>query len=548
MTTDHSRRSLWWLLLAVMLIWFGNLEYCKLTKPDEGRYAEVAREMVATGDWVTPRLDGLKYFEKPALQYWATAAAYVVFGEHEWTARLWTALTGLLCIVMIYLTARRLWGDDAGLLSGAVLASSLLFVAMGHMNTLDMGVSFFMAAGMCGFLLAQCGGADAREARLWMLAAWAALACAVLSKGLIGIVLPGAVLVLYTLIERDWELWKRLHLFSGLLLFLLIAAPWFMAVSRANPEFLHFFFIHEHFERFLTKAHNRYEPWWYFIPVLALGILPWLLVMGDALLNAWGAAGKDGRFKPRRFLLIWVVFIFLFFSKSDSKLASYILPIFPALALLIGEHLSRIAPRRAFWLLLPVALLALGALLMSPYVQRFAGSDFEKPYYREYGIWIGAAASLWLAGTALGLYWLYRARVRAGILAIAFGGLIMGQGVITGHESLSPTSSTWTLAQQVKPYDKPSVPFYSVGVYDYLLPFYLKRTLTLVEYKDEMEFGIAREPDKALSSIADFDNAWRGQPEALAITSPLIYQQLVSAGLPMQVIARDNQYIVVRKP
>ncbi len=549
MTTDLPRRGLWWLLLAVVLIWFANLEYCKLTKPDEGRYAEIAREMVATGDWVTPRLNGLKYFEKPVLQYWATATAFVVFGEHEWTARLWTALTGLLGIIMVFFTARRLWGGDAGLLSAAVLASSLLFVAMGHMNTLDMSVAFFMAAGLCGFLLAQHDGATPRETRWWMLLAWAALALAVLSKGLIGIVLPGAVLVLYTLIERDWVLWKRLHLVSGLLLFLAIAAPWFIVVSRANPEFAHFFFIHEHFERFLTTAHKRYEPWWYFIPVLVLGILPWLLVMGDALRNAWKANGAAERFKPRRFLLIWVVFIFVFFSKSDSKLASYVLPIFPALALLIGERLTRITPRRTFWLVLPIAVLALGIALMAPYAGHYAGSDFEKPYYREYGMWITASALFWLAGSALGLYWLRRERTRAGVLAVALGGLIMAQGAVTGHEALSPTSSTWTLAQQIKPYDKPSIPFYSVGVYDYSLPFYLKRTLTLVDYRDEMEFGITQEPEKAIASIAQFEQVWRNQPEALAVTAPWIYeQQLVPGGLQTRVIARDHQYVVFGKP
>ncbi len=548
MTTDFSRRGPWWLLFAVAVLWFGNLEYCKLTKPDEGRYAEIAREMVASGDWVTPRLNGLKYFEKPALQYWATAAAFTVFGEHEWTARLWTALTGFLGILMVFFTARRLWGGDAALLSAAVLASSLLFVAMGHMNTLDMGVSFFMAVGLCGFLLAQHDGASAREQRRWMLVAWAALGFAVLSKGLIGIVLPGAVLVLYTLIERDWALWKRLHLASGLVIFLLITVPWFVAVSRANPEFFHFFFIHEHFERFLTKAHNRYEPWWYFFGVLALGILPWLLVMGDALGKAWRGAGQVERFKPRRFLLIWAVFIFVFFSKSDSKLASYILPIFPALALLIGEYLTRIPPRRAFWLLLPVIVFALAAVAASPFAGRFAGSDFEKPYYAEYGIWIGAAALLWLAGMAAGLYWLRQDKLRAGILAVAFGGLVMAEGVITGHEALSPTSSTWPLAQQIKPYDKPSMPFYSVGVYDYLLPFYLNRTLTLVAYKDEMEFGITQEPQKALESVAEFEQAWRSQPEALAVTSPQIYRYLVTDGLPMRIVAQDNQYIVIGKP
>lgn len=175
MSASNLKRWLWTLLLAVVVIWFGNLEYRKLIKPDEGRYAEISREMVVSGDWTTPRLNDLKYFEKPPLQYWTTAAAYEVFGEHNWTARIWTALTGLLGIVLVYFTALRLWGRDAGLYSAAVLGSSMLYVMIGHMNSLDMGMTFFMALGMCGFVLAQHDGATARENRIWMHVTWAAL-------------------------------------------------------------------------------------------------------------------------------------------------------------------------------------------------------------------------------------------------------------------------------------------------------------------------------------------------------------------------------------
>ena len=194
------------LLVAFGLIWFSNLEYRKLVNPDEGRYAEIPREMVASGDWTTPRLNDIKYFEKPALQYWATAMAYTVFGEHQWTARLWSALTGFLGVLMVFFTGRRLFGATAGWYAALVLGSSLLWVLIGHVNTLDMGVSFFLSAAVCAFLLAQHDAADARARARWMLAAWAALALAVLSKGLIGLVLPGAALVLYIVIERDWRL------------------------------------------------------------------------------------------------------------------------------------------------------------------------------------------------------------------------------------------------------------------------------------------------------------------------------------------------------
>jgi 4-amino-4-deoxy-L-arabinose transferase-like glycosyltransferase len=546
-STSLRRGTLLLLLAVFFAVWFSNLEYRKLVRPDEGRYAEIPREMVATGDWNTPRLNGVKYFEKPALQYWATAAAYTVFGEHHWTARLWPALTGFLGILVVGFTGIRLFGTTAGLYAAAVLASSLLYVLIGHINTLDMGVSFFMGLGLCSFLLAHRPAVPARENRRWMHVTWAALAFSVLSKGLIGLVLPGAVLVLYTLIQRDWHLWTRLHLLSGLALLFAITAPWFVAVSLANPEFFHFFFIHEHFERFLTKVHGRYQPWWYFVPILLMGMLPWVVPMFDALGRAWKTDGKRS-FQPKRFLLVWALFIYFFFSISDSKLPSYILPIFPALALLIGERLTNLSGRGLFWQTIPMLALAVAALWLSPDVAHMGDEEVPPELYRHYAPWlIGAGATL-LGGTLLTLYWSRRNRVTPAVLALGFSGMIASQLVLTGHESLSPASSAYHLVQQFRPYLKPGIPFYSVEMYEQTLPFYIKRTVTVVAWQDELEFGFQQEPDKWIPDVETFKQQWRAQPEALAIMSPHTYKLMAEEQLPMQEIARDTRRVVVKKP
>jgi len=551
MTLDFFNRRRFWLLLTLLMaaVWFGNLEYRKLVRPDEGRYAEIAREMATSGDWVTPRLNGIKYFEKPALQYWVTAGAYRLFGEHHWTARLWSALTGFLGILFTAFAATRLFGREAGLLSAAVLGSSLLYTLIAHMNSLDMGMTFFMGGALMSFLLAQQDAASARTNRLWMHVAWAALAFSVLSKGLMGIVLPGAVIVLYTLIERDFGLWKRLHLFSGILLFMAIAAPWFIAVSIANPEFFHFFFIHEHFERFLTKTHGRYEPWWWFIPILAAGILPWLIPLIDSMARAWKSEpAAPQRFKPKRFLLIWAVFIFIFFSLSGSKLASYVLPIFPALALLIGDHLSRIDGRRLFWQILPVAFLATAGLILAPNAVRFADNELTRGQYAVFANWLLAASAIWLVGTVAALLLSCRDKVRNAIIVLACSSLIAAQVLLTGHDSLSATRSDYAIAEQIKPHLRPGAPFYSLEGYDQTLTFYLKRTVTLVAYQDEMAFGIAQEPHKWLPDIESFKQAWVQQPYAQAIMPHATYQQLSQQGLPMRVIARSVDKTAVRTP
>ena len=535
-------------LLAFAAVWFSNLEYRKLVNPDEGRYAEIPREMVASGDWVTPRLNDIKYFEKPALQYWATAVAYTLFGEHQWTARLWSALTGFLGVLMVYFTGRRLFGATAGWYAALVLGSSLLYVLIGHVNTLDMGVSFFLSAAVCAFLLAQHDGADARARGRWMLAAWAALALALLSKGLIGLVLPGTALFLYVLIERDWRLAGRLRLAAGSVLLLALSLPWFVAVSRDNPEFFHFFFIHEHFERFLTKQHGRYQPPYYFIPVLLAGMLPWTITLFDALARAWKREPQQ-HFQPQRFLLVWSVLVFVFFSVSDSKLVSYILPIFPALALLIGVRLSRIGPRALAWQTLPAALAGVALLALLPGIERYASREVPAEMFRNYAHWLIAAALVQIAGAA-GCAWLARrGRTSAALALLAGAGLVFAQLALSGHESLSRANSAYYIVQKIKPELKPGMPFYSVNTYDQSLQFYLRRTTTMVVYKDELGFGIAQEPGKFIPDFALFEKTWTADREALALMSPDAYDMFRAKGLPMHLVARDTRRVIVsRRP
>ncbi len=534
------------LLLAFAAVWFSNIEYRKLVNPDEGRYAEIPREMVASGDWITPRLNGIKYFEKPALQYWATAAAYTLFGEHAWTARLWSVLTGFLGVFMVFFTGRRLFGTGAGWYAALVLGSSLLWVLIGHVNTLDMGVSFFLSAAVCAFLLAQQDSADAGARGRWMLAAWTAAALAVLSKGLIGLALPGTTLVLYVLIERDWRLAGRLHLAAGTVLLLALTLPWFVAVSRANPEFFHFFFIHEHFERFLTKQAGRYQPPYYFIPVLLAGMLPWTLTMIDALARSWKREPRQ-RFQVQRFLLLWSAVVFVFFSASDSKLVSYILPIFPALGLLIGVRLTQLGARALAWQALPAALSGVAVLALLPGIERYASREVPAAMFHDYAYWLMPAAVSLVAGAAACAWLAARRKPNAAIAVLACAGLAFAQLALSGHESLSRANSAYYIAQQIKPELKPDMPFYSVDTYDQSLQFYMRRTTTMVAYKDELGFGIAQEPEKFIPDVARFEQIWNADHDALALMSPGTYDKLRAQGLPMRLVARDTRRVIVAR-
>ncbi|MDQ6922768.1 MAG: glycosyltransferase family 39 protein [Pseudomonadota bacterium] len=551
-----TRRGAVALLLVFAAIWFSNLDYRRLVHPDEGRYAEVPREMAATGDWLTPRLNGIKYFEKPALQYWITAAAYSLFGVHHWTARVWPALAGFLGVLFIGYVGLRLGGPLLGLYSAAVLGGTAWHVLNAHILTLDAGVAFWMNVGIGSLFIAQRDDATPAEERGWMLAAWAALALAVLSKGLIGLVLPGATIVLYSLLQRDWSLWRRLHPVGGTLLLLAIAAPWFVAVSLRNREFFDFFFIHEHFTRFLTHEARREGAWWYFVPVFCVGILPWLTVFLWTAPRMWTGApvGRNG-FSWQRFALVWAAFVFVFFSVSGSKLPSYILPMFPALALTLGWQLMALPESTLARLTLPLVVI-MGAITLIvlfafvPLASRFADARQPLAPLLEYGAWLKTACIVAFAGGALGLVQLRAGKRTAAVLGVSLSSLLAAMLILTGHDTLAEARSAAPIVARIEASTgrlSADVPFYSVRMYDQTLPYYLGRTVIQVEHDDELAMGIASEPAKAIATEAEWLRRWNDGGQSYAIMQPDEYQRLKDQNVPMRELGRDPRRVIVSR-
>ena len=541
------------LILALAVIWFVPLGWRHLVPSDEGRYAEMAREMLVTGDWITPRYNGYKYFEKPPLQTWANALTFAWFGIGEWQARLYAALTGFAGVLLAGFTARRLVSPAAGFATALVLASAPYWNLMGHFNTLDMGLSFWMECALCALLLAQRGEATPRGRRAWMWACWAAMALAVLSKGLVGLILPGAALVIYTLIERDWAIWKRLNLASGLVVFFAIATPWFVLVQLRNPEFFNFFFIVQQFERYLTPDQHRPGPIHYFVWVMLIGFLPWLSIAVQSLRHAARAPREANGFRPAMLLFVWSAFIFVFFSVSHSKLVSYVLPIAPAVALILGAylpHVSREAWRRHLLGYLGfLAVAAVGAI----FIGRFGDARTPNALYLEFRNWVFAALAVAAALTLVAI-WINR-RAQGSVLptaaAFAAGWLMLGTIAGTGHDAFGRYSSGALLAPAVKaalarlPAD---APFYSVGLLDHTLPFYVGHTTIMVQDANELTFGVQQEPQKWVPTIAEWIERWKAAPYGLAVMTVSRYDELAAAHVPMRVIARDVRRVVVEKP
>jgi 4-amino-4-deoxy-L-arabinose transferase-like glycosyltransferase len=548
MTELHRNKNLLWsLALAFIIVSLFALGARTLVPPDEGRYAEMAREMFTSGDWVTTRLNGIKYFEKPPLQTWMNALTFTLFGLGDWQARLWTGLCGIFGVLLTGYTGYKVFGQRVGFYAALVLGSCFYWVACSQINSLDMSLSGMMTLALCALLLAQRDGASALERRNWMLACWAGMALSVLAKGLIGLVLPGAILVFYTIFSRDWNIFARLHMGKGLLLFLAIAAPWFVLVGLANPEQPHFFFVHEHFDRFLLKEHHREAAWWIFFALLAAGSVPWAGVLVQSL--ALGARREGGVFQPRIMLLVWTVFIVLFFTKSSSKLPGYILPVFPAVALLVGHYLD-VGTRRSRMLTAALtALLGVVLLVTVLYMPEMAKHSGEDVLFKQYQPWVLAAGFVALAGGALALLYARQMQRDLMVLALAVTGFAATELMLAGFEPIAQARAGTYLLPAIKREVTPATRIYSVGIYEQSLTFYLQRPVTLVDYWDEFTFGLKQQPHLSIPTFGAFNQQWQREAaqgvRAIAITRADIASQMRSLGLPVRVVAQDARRTII---
>lgn len=527
------------------VIWFASIGIRSLISPDEGRYATLSLGMLQSGDWITPRLNGLLYFEKPVLQYWLGALAFKLFGISEFSARLWPATAGFLTVLATGFTASRLWGREAGLVALAICASMTWILGNSFYLTLDAGLTLWLTLALCAMLLAHRDHLGAGARRNWVLLAWAAMALAVLTKGLVGVLIPGATLVLLCLWQRDWAWWRGMHWLWGTLLFLAIAAPWFVAVSSRNPAFAEFFFVHEHFARFLSTVHRREGAWWYYVPLLLAGTMPWTFLLAALVVKRRPAAPLDTQW---RVLVLWSGFVFVFFSLSGSKLPSYILPMFPALALLAGMRLRELSPNAMRWhLLVPVVIWVL-AVLATTQAHRFGSSHSPMAVIEPMAHAVRAGAGVFLVGAALAWVLLRRGRLVSAVQCVALAQVLAMTLVFVSHNGFGQLKSAVGIAKALDTYLDARTPVFALRSYDQTLPFYLRRDIVLVNYVDEFELGQSIEPGKSLASVDDFTRAWAGLGKGAAYMTPATYEELRQRALPMRVVYSDPRRLVVVKP
>lgn len=568
LSTSPWTRDLLSLTLIFGALYFFMLGSMPLANPDEGRYAEIPREILQSGDWVLPHLNGVVYFEKPPLVYWCTAIAMHLGGRNEWMARSAPALFALGGVLLTYAIGR-LWRDRlTGLIAAAVLGTAVMYFVLARILILDLPLSVLMSATLFCFLMGI-RTPPGTQRRWWFYGLYATSALATLAKGLVGFLVTGAVMFSWLLVFNQWRRLLPFYLPTGALLFLAIAAPWHLLAAQRNDAWAEFYFVREHWLRFTTTMHDRSAPWWYFAPILLAGLFPWsgylwqsvreTLIAAPSLKenrlhatragnataseprlpeaiapkSSSGADANAGSSLPSRltawwrrqceaktaevwFLITWAAFIFLFFSRSQSKLPPYILPIFPALAVLIAAWLAGVVRtndarhlRAGLWFwAIGMGLLAAGALAIAlhpPLLKERELAEAARPFALALTAAAGAGLLAWP--------WLQRRSANAGTLILLQGASIAAVYLVLAAAAPSlihrdTKSLAAIVAARIAPQDK--IYHYRGFFHDFV--FHTGRFVGTVAHKDELELEIdaaARNSGRFIDE-SEFRRQWEG--------------------------------------
>lgn len=330
------------LVFVLALFWFASLAWMRpLSIPDEGRYVGVAWEMLRSGDWVTPTLDGLPFLHKPPLFYWITAAAMNVFGSNQWAVRSASVLAASATVSIVYGVCREWLNEASARRAAAVLATIPLFYGGAQFANMDMLVAACISAAILFGARTALRIEAGRQTPVGFTAAYVAAALGIMAKGLIGLVIPALVLLTWLALARQWRILRALCFWRpGLAIFAVIVAPWFVAVELKQPAFFHYFFIVQHFQRFAQTGFNNVQPVWFYLPVLLVFALPWSAWLFTTLRRVQEArpatAGMSLLPRVTALMWIWLFVVVIFFSIPQSKPIGYALPALPPLAVIVA--------------------------------------------------------------------------------------------------------------------------------------------------------------------------------------------------------------------
>jgi 4-amino-4-deoxy-L-arabinose transferase-like glycosyltransferase len=542
-------RRLWPIAGLSLLLLLLGVSPWGLWERDEGRYADVASEMLARGDFVTPRVNGTVFLDKPPLVYWVTAGSLAIWGHGEFGARFGQLLFALGTLLVTWRAGILLLGLRGGSLAVIVLASSALFFASSHILTLDLALTFFVTLTLFLFLKGRRAGKAGTAAYAGM---FAAAAGGVLTKGLLGVALPALTIASFLSVRKEWRLARDIPWVRGSLLFLVLAAPWYVAVSIANPEFPVYFFLHEHLARFTTVVHRHQGGWWYYLPVLAIGLMPWSLMLPACLRRrrtevGWTAPASAP--EATAFLWSWIVPGLLLFTVAQSKLPLYALPLLPPMAILIASALeSRLEqerPLRLFlWPTILVILIAAGAAVIDRPRKGWVFLDEN---------WTGAvvgvaAACLALGALLVGHRLARRGRHLTGLTAAALMWMAACYALFVGISRVNFLNETRNFASVLGQERVGNEPIYAYQCYLRGLPFYLRETVGLVlPHSDDIRLGMesGRSP-ASFPGEKGFLSLLHGDARIFVVVREEDLQALQAiARRPLYILARSDQHDLI---
>lgn len=521
-------------------LFFFHLGTYGLWEPDEARYAEIAREMLASRNFIVPHLNYVPYIEKPPLLYWLTTLAMSLLGVNEFAARFINAFAALFGVAATCFFAAKVFDGRRAILAGAVLATSAIYAVMAQVLTTDMLLTAAMISAMYAFFLHWQNGGR------WCWLFHVAMGLAVLTKGPVGAAIPIVVGTIF--LWREGELrgaMRRFHAIPGLIVTAAIAAPWFVAITIREPGFFEFYFIGEHFRRFFEASYSHAQPIYYYVPIIIGGFVPWTFAVPFI---PWRGLKPN---PARRFCIIAGTTIFILFSLSSAKLVPYILPAVPPLAIVIADGILALTERSDMAGTRRLA--ALGPLLgiagAAAIVIAMHASQFRAPYPMMVRPALDAAAAILIAGgiACFATFWMRRTGLGLAVFVLTAAATLVT--VSYGRLMAEPIRSYAQLAHAIEK-AAPDARLVCYPRYVQSLPFYSRRRVILVGARTELTFGSEHAPDAAeyfFIRRADLLKLWNDPRPTVFVIDRFAFDPLRQILGSYRVIASDRKKVAIMR-
>jgi 4-amino-4-deoxy-L-arabinose transferase-like glycosyltransferase len=540
------------LLLVPLILYIATLSVLPQMEPDEARYSLIAAAMNESGNYITPHIKNVIYLEKPPLVSWVTAALFKVLGENDFSARLFAALCAWGCILLAYYVGRHFRDERTGLYAAAILTISCFHFILGHINILDMPLTFFICLSIwLGYLALK----EQNKKYLFYLF-YLTCALSFLTKGLIAIVFPFIILIIWLIWIGRWREIRLLFSLPGILIFLIVVCPWLILAQIQNSDFLWFFFVREHFLRFTTKMHGKTEPFYYYLPVILAGTIPWSVYLLKAWRNKFIREALSLA-NENKFLIVWLLFIFIFYTFSSSKLPTYIAPLFLPMSVFIGSILKEFEndrrpeesnARKKFYhfVLLLQSLIIIVILILPPILKKYSDPEKGLVVLTSDNWWIYIFLPVVTLVLMTFLPDLIFSKFRKGwfLSVYLLCALFLGSLLLPLNDFLAPYRSARVARDAIAHYLPAGQDLYQYRINFYGIDFYNKIRTPIVEDFGELAEGISKlapeEKKRYFLSVNDFFALCAQKKEIYCITQHRAKLNQIKTKIPGAAVLWDN--------